>query len=454
MCFSSIQVNKKHERETGRNSVLDSPMKNVIQSVKGTRDFYPREMAIRTWLYNKARQVSEAFGYQEYEAPILETIELYAAKSGEELVKEQSFVFPDRSDNLITLRPELTPSLMRMVAQRQGQLVFPLRWWSFGPFWRYERPQKGRSREFFQWNIDLIGEASPEADAEMAAVMASFFEATGLTTDEVSIMVNNRRLMDRALEKLNLSPEQRPNVFRLIDRRDKLSPDSWQSYALELGLSQTQFDQLLVLLDDQDLWKESEELVRFFEAIDALGVSNYVRFNPQIIRGLDYYTGTVYEGRATTKNIKRSVAGGGRYDDLLADVGGNPLPGTGYAMGDVVTTILLEETGHLPDGLEVSPAPVLVTVFDDNSLLASYKLAAELRQSGLKIACYPVPAKLGKQFKYADRIGARLALVLGPDEKAQGQVTIKNLADREQFVIPQSEAPNKIRQILDSRGSS
>jgi histidyl-tRNA synthetase len=423
-------------------------MKNVISSVKGTRDFYPREMAIRTWLYNKARQVSEAFGYQEYEGPILETIELYAAKSGEELVKEQSFVFPDRSDNLITLRPELTPTLMRMVAKNQGQLNFPLRWWSFGPFWRYERPQKGRTREFFQWNIDLVGEASPEADAEMVAVMASFFLAAGLTIDEVSIMVNNRRLMDGALEKLELTAEMRPKVFRLIDRRDKLSPGKWQDYALELGLSQKQFDQLLDLLENNELWKESDELVRFFDAIDALGVSDYVRFDPQIIRGLDYYTGTVYEGRAITEKIKRSVAGGGRYDNLLADVGGDPLPGTGYAMGDVVTTLLLEETGHLPAGLDISPAPVLVTVFDEEMLLASYKLAADLRREGLNVTCYPVPAKLGKQFKYADRIGARLAVVLGPDEKAQNQVTIKNLATRDQTVVPLNEAAKNMQQIL------
>ncbi len=423
-------------------------MKNVIPSVKGTRDFYPPEMSIRTWLYNKVRQVSESFGYQEYEGPILETIELYAAKSGEELVKEQSFVFPDRSDNLITLRPELTPTLMRMVAQRQGQLHFPLRWWSYGPFWRYERPQKGRSREFFQWNIDLIGEASPEADAEMVAVMASFYKSTGLASDEVKILVNNRRLMDGELNKLGLTDDQRSNAFRLIDRRDKFSPEVWRDYALNLGLSPEQFDRLLSLLGNLDLWQSSDELVRFFKAIDALGVSEYVQYDPQIIRGLDYYTGTVYEGRALTPGIKRAISGGGRYDNLLADVGGNPLPGTGYAMGDVVITLLLQETGNVPEKLDISPAPVLVTIFDDDSLLASYKLAGDLRSSGLKVACYPVPAKLGKQFKFADRIGARVALVLGPDEIAKEQVTVKNLVNRDQTVIPQSQASRFVSEIL------
>lgn len=213
-------------------------MKSTIQSLKGTRDFYPEEMAIRSWLYQTVRKVSEAFGYQEYDAPFLESIELYAAKSGEELVKEQSFVFPDRGGDLITLRPELTPSLARMIAQRQRQMVYPQRWWSWGPFWRYERPQKGRTREFFQWNIDLIGVAQPEADAEMVAVAASFFREVGLQPDQISILVNNRRLMDSEFEKLQIPKGQRPDVLRLIDRRDKMSPAEWAGYAREIGLSE------------------------------------------------------------------------------------------------------------------------------------------------------------------------------------------------------------------------
>ncbi len=171
-------------------------MKNIIQPVKGTRDFYPEQMAVRNWLYQTVRLVAEFFGYQEYEAPMLETLELYVARSGEELVKEQSYVFPDRGGTEITLRPELTASLARMIAQKQNELAFPVRWWSFGPFWRYERPQKGRTREFFQWNVDMLGADSPEADAENVAVLAKFLEYVGLTASQVLILVNNRRLMD------------------------------------------------------------------------------------------------------------------------------------------------------------------------------------------------------------------------------------------------------------------
>ncbi|MEN8171579.1 MAG: histidine--tRNA ligase [Chloroflexota bacterium] len=423
-------------------------MKNTIPSVKGTRDFYPREMAIRNWLHQKAREVSESFGYQEYEGPILESIDLYAAKSGEELVKEQSFVFPDRSGKLITLRPELTPTLMRMVAKRQQQLHYPLRWWSFGPFWRYERPQKGRTREFFQWNIDLIGDATPEMDAEMVAVMASFYRSVGLSPQEVTISVNNRRLVDLHLQNLEISPQERPQVIRLIDRKGKLSPQAWEKYALDIGLSSQQLDQLKALLANLDLWKESDELVGFFEAINALGMQDYVRYNPEVIRGLDYYTGTVYEGQSMTTDIRRSIAGGGRYDNLLADVGGAPLPGTGFAMGDLVISLLLEKLGHLPDNLDDSPAPVLMTIFNEEHLLASYRFAADLRKKGLKIATYPISDKLGKQFRYAERIGARVALILGPEEQDNQLVAVKDLHTREQIIIPQTQAVEKIFQML------
>ena len=202
-------------------------MKNIIKSVKGTRDFYPEEMAKRQWLIEKIRQTSELLGYEAYDGPCLETIELYAAKSGEELVKEQAFVFPDRSGELIALRPELTPTLARMVAAQQNALTFPLRWWSFGPFWRYERPQKGRSREFFQWNIDLIGVEGVEADAELIAVAATFFRNLGLRPDQVQILVNNRKLMEAELNRIGISAEHRPAILRLIDRIDKQPAEVW-----------------------------------------------------------------------------------------------------------------------------------------------------------------------------------------------------------------------------------
>jgi histidyl-tRNA synthetase len=405
-------------------------------------------MAIRVWLYNTLREVAESFGYQEYEAPMLESLELYASRSGDELVKEQAFAFTDRGGSEITLRPELTLSLARMVAQKQKELNFPVRWWSFGPFWRYERPQKGRTREFFQWNVDMLGVASPEADAENAAVLATFFQRVGLSPEQVMIKVNNRRLIDDRFDALDIPADQRPAVSSWVDRRDKMSPEAWMEYGKEIGLSPEQINKLKEMLADKDLWKLSAELTRFFAVIDVLGLNEYVKFDASIMRGLLYYTGTVFEAWEVGGDIKRSILGGGRYDNLTQDVGGDPIPGVGFAMGDVVITLILEKYGLLPEDLNINPAPVLVTVFDEERLLESFKLASELRRAGLKVVCYPEAAKLPKQFKYADRIGAKVTLVLGPDELQKGQVAVKNLVNGEQVSVPRDALVDQIRKII------
>jgi histidyl-tRNA synthetase len=412
-------------------------MKNIIQSVKGTREFYPQEMALRTWLYDKIRQVSESFGYQEYDGPFLESIELYAAKSGEELVKEQSFVFPDRGGNLITLRPELTLSLARMVAQRQHELVYPLRWWSFGPFWRYEKPQKGRTREFFQWNADLVGVDSPEADAELVAVAAEFFKSVGLTSKEVKIMVNNRELMEAEIIKLGIGIEEKVKVFNLIDRRDKMSLNDWKAYAFEDGFTEKQVEGFQQILGNKELYKSSADMMRFFTALKALGVSDYVEFDARIVRGLDYYTGLVFEARDVGESA-RAILGGGRYDNLVGDVGGDPLPGVGFAMGDVVLPIILAEYQKLPE-FHSQPAKVLVTVFSEETLENSISTAVELRSAGIQTITYPETVKLGKQFKFADRLEIELVVVIGPDEISQNLVQVKNLKSGEQTSINRSE---------------
>ncbi|HLO34291.1 MAG TPA: histidine--tRNA ligase [Anaerolineales bacterium] len=425
-------------------------MKKVIQSVKGTRDFYPEQMAKRIWLYNTMRAVAESFGYQEYEAPILESLELYAAKSGEELVKEQSYVFTDRGGSEITLRPELTPSLARMVAQKQNELNFPVRWWSFGPFWRYERPQKGRTREFFQWNVDMLGASSPEADAENVAVLAAFFQRVGLSSQQVLILVNNRRLINDRFDAFDVPAEQRPAVSSWIDRREKMSPEEWMAYGKEIGLSPEQIERLKEMLADKDLWKQSAELTRFFTAVDALGLSEYIRFDASVMRGLLYYTGTVFEAWEVGGDIKRSILGGGRYDNLTQGVGGAPIPATGWAMGDVVISLILEKYGLLPKDLNVNPAPVLVTVFDEERLPASFQLASELRRAGLNVVCYPEAVKLQKQFKYADRLGSKITLVLGPDEMEKRQVTVKDLLNGEQSTVARDQTIDIIRGILNA----
>lgn len=430
--------------ECGR---IGAIMANKIQSVKGTREFYPEQMALRNFIYEKARAASRAFGYQEYDGPFIEPIDLYAAKSGEELVKKQSFTFEDRGGDLVTLRPELTPSLARMIAAKQNELTYPVRWWSFGPFWRYEQPQKGRAREFFQWNVDMLGVDSPEADAELIAVGATFLRSVGLSPELARIYVNNRRLMDSEFDNLEIPPETRLVVSNLVDRRSKMEPAKWDAYALELGLTQKQLDGLKDVLGNFDLWKKNDEMTRLFAALEALGVAEYVKFDPNIVRGLLYYTGTVFEAFDTTGSLRRAIFGGGRYDNLLADVGGNPLSGVGFAMGDVVSGIILQERGLMPE-FEPSPAQVLVTVFDEKLWMQSFALAAELRQAGLNVMVSPEPAKLPKQFKFADKMKMKVALVLGPDEMEKGLVVVKNLLNGEQVQVKREAALDVIRRIL------
>lgn len=425
-------------------------MTKPITPVKGTRDYYPDEMLARTWLYNVLRKVSESFGYQEYEGPMLETLDLFAAKSGEELVKEQSYSFQDRGGDWITLRPELTPTLARMIAQRQGQLVFPLRWWSWGPFWRYEKPQKGRTREFFQWNIDLIGVDTPEADAELVAIVAELFRTVGLSPKEAVILINDRALTNSQLEKLGVAPDLRQTCLTWIDRRDKLSYADWEGYGKEIGLTSAQIEGTQAFLDETDLWKESETLQRVMTTIEALGVKEYVRYDSGIIRGLPYYTSLVFEAFDVSGSLRRSILGGGRYNNLMAAVGGDPTPAVGFAMGDLVLSLMLRERGLLPSGGNTSPADVLVTIFDEKQSPLSLDLTADLRRAGLKVACYPELARLPRQFKYADRMGIRVAAVIGPDEAAAGQVTLKDLKAGAQQTVARQEAVSAIRKLLAS----
>lgn len=423
-------------------------MASKIQSVKGTREFYPEQMSLRNFIYEKVRAASQAFGYQEWDAPFIESIDLYAAKSGEELVRKQSFTFEDRGGDLVTLRPELTPSLARMIAAKQNELTYPLRWWSFGPFWRYEQPQKGRSREFFQWNIDMLGVNSPEADAELIAVAATFLRSVKLDPTRAAIYVNNRRLMDSEFDALGIAQEGRLEVSNLIDRRSKVESVKWDAWAMELGLDEKQLAGLKNILANYDLWKKSDELTRLFSALEALGVKDYVKFDPNIMRGLLYYTGTVFEAFETSGSLKRAIFGGGRYDNLLADVGGQPLSGVGFAMGDVVIGIILQEAGFLPEFVP-SPASVLVTVFDASMWMKSLELSAEVRKAGLNTLVYPEPAKLQKQFKFADKMKIKVAVTIGPDEAANGQVAVKNLVNGEQVTVAREAVVDQIRKMID-----
>ncbi|RPI96798.1 MAG: hypothetical protein EHM39_10505, partial [Chloroflexi bacterium] len=258
--------------------------------------------------------------------------------------------------------------------------------------------------------------------------------------------VNDRRLMDAQVQALGAPAEKRGEIFHLIDRRDKLRPEDWEAYALESGLTREQLEQLKGMLEDPELWRKSPELCRFFAALDALGVRDYVQFAAGVIRGLDYYTGTVFEAREREEG-GRAILGGGRYDNLVSDVGGQPVNAVGYAMGDVMLSLVLKKYGLMPTGAP-SPAPVLVTVFDESRVVNALAMATRLREAGLNVTSFNEAVKLPKQLKYADKIGARIVVLAGPDEEAAGQVTVKDLARHEQVTVARDALVETVQQML------
>jgi histidyl-tRNA synthetase len=271
----------------------------------------------------------------------------------------------------------------------------------------------------------------------MVSIGATFLKSAGLKPDQVKIYVNNRKLMEAEVTALGVAPENQKSVFHIIDRKDKLTPTAWRAYSIEQGLTDAQVDGLEALLGNRELWKNSPDLVRMFHLMQVSGLDDFVAYDPNIIRGLEYYTGTVFEARDCDGEF-RAILGGGRYNNLVGDVGGQPVGGLGFAMGDMVIRLVLQKYGCLPE-FRTQPASVMVTVFDETTADASYILGAKLREAGIAATSYPEIAKLPKQFKYADRLGFRWIMVIGPDELAQGNVTVKDLKDGTQAVLPEKD---------------
>lgn len=413
-----------------------------FQPVKGMRDFYPPDMRLRNWLFGKAREVSERFGFEEYDGPILEPIELYLEKTSEEIVKQQTFQLTDRGGKILALRPELTPTLARMVAYAGNNLVFPLRWYSIGPRFRYEQPQKGRLREFYQWDADLLGVATPEADAEIIALAVTFLQELGFSNKEVVVKINSRKLTDFKLSFLEKNQEKKKMIVKAIDKKDKLPPDKWNDLLKEIGLDNLQIKDLEKILEDKDYKIESPELTEVFSTLADLGVDSYCEYDPTIVRGLDYYTGIVFEVR-DRKGKFRAVLGGGRYDNLVEKVGGEKISGVGFAAGDVLLELLLSEYGKIPI-LRKNSALVLVTVFDESLYRNSLKIARKLREAGFNTEIYLSVDKLEKQLKYADKKGFSYAVIIGPDEEKAGKITVKNLTEKKQETITIEEFIKKL----------
>lgn len=394
-------------------------MKLSTQPYKGTRDFYPDEMRVRSWMFGKWRQVCESFGYEEYDGPILEPLELFASKTSDEIVNEQTYSFTDRGDRKVVMRPEMTPTVSRMVAAKRQELAYPLRLFSIPNCFRYERPQKGRLREFWQLNADIFGVEGLQADVEIILLSDAVMKAFNATPDQYEIQINSRAVMDEAFDDIGLDAAQRSAALKLIDKKEKIESAEWEGLFSGL-LGKAQADKLLAFLKDENI-PTSAQLV--IAQLKAQGVSN-VRFNRYLARGFDYYTDIVFEVFDTNPDNNRSMFGGGRYDGLVGAFGVEPVPTVGFGMGDATLLNFLESNGLLP--AQASETDVYIATIGDVESGAQ-ELAQKMRAQGLNVAVDLSGRKLDKQIKTAEKKGVDNVLFIGDKELETSQFKLKNI---------------------------
>jgi len=413
----------------------------MTQGVRGTRDFYPEDMRLRNWLFERFHSAARSHGFEEYDAPVLESEELYTRKAGEEIVG-QLYNFEDKGGRRVALRPEMTPSLARMVMARAGGLALPIKWYSIPQCWRYERTQRGRGREHYQWNVDIWGMNGVEADAELLSVLVQFFHSVGLKSEDLVIRISSRKVLEEVLGSLAIEGEIFAQTCVIVDKMDKLPEDIIQAQLSDLGLSSDSITTILSVLGITDLDSLSSalnsdsealiELQSLFSLCESYGISDWVSFDASVVRGLAYYTGPVFEAHDRAGNL-RAICGGGRYDKLIGTLGGNDLPATGFGFGDMVVMELLADKGLLP---ELSNG-VDDVVFGMGTELrgAAMQVAAKLRSTGRTVDLILEDKKMKWVFKHAERCGTTRLVMVMPDEWAEGKVRIKNLDSGEESTV-------------------
>jgi len=415
----------------------------------GFRDFPPEDFALRAHIQDAWRRVARRYGFQEYDAPPLESLDLYVEKSGEEIVG-QLYNFVDKGDRPVALRPEMTPSLARMLGERSRSLSKPIRWFTMPQLFRYERAQRGRLREHFQWNVDIVGEANVAADAEVLAVAIDGLRELGLTADDFAARVSDRRLLTALLAVIGVKQAKLGAAFSVIDKIERL-PEEKADHLLadQAGLDAGQIVTLRELLNgasmneldetfggDAAVASELERMRHYLSTLDAMGLGDFVQLDLRIVRGLAYYTGIVFE-LFDREGELRAICGGGRYDRLLELVGGDPHPAVGFGMGDVVLGELLADRGLVPPYARSVDYFIVPVTPDERP--AALRLAHGLRDRGYSVSYGLKEQTVGKQMKTASREGARTVLVLGPEELEKGVVVARDMTSGEQREIPIAE---------------
>ena len=414
------------------------------QPYKGARDFYPADMELRNWFLGKVRDVLTLSAYDEYNAPMLESLDIYVAKSGEELAKKQTYNFEDRGGRKVAIRPEMTPSVARLVAARLQQLNMPLRWYSIPNLYRNEQPQRGRLREFWQINADIFGCNNYEADLEIIRVAIDMLLCFGADESMFVVRINNRRFFNDVIAKIcDAEGEEARLVSKVIDRREKVTREAYETSLRELGLSDekiAKLDSLYTMSVDEAtaICPESEgskELSQLFADLRMLGLDKYCIFDFGIIRGLDYYTGTVFEVFDKHPENTRAMFGGGRYDNLVGLFAKNAqLPGVGFGCGDVTLQNFLECHNLIPEEY-AKKTKVLITRFDDVPFVSYSKIASELRDNGIMCTTYIGTKKFGKQIDYASREKFSHVIIMGSSELENGEVKVKDLDAHEETTV-------------------
>jgi len=432
----------------------------TFQTLPGFREFYPEDLARRNHIFRLWRQTATVFGFSEYDAPVLEPLDLYKAKSGDE-IEAQLFSFTDKGGREVALRPEMTPTVCRLVGAKASALKRPIKWFSIAEFYRYERMQKGRGRCFFQFNADIFGEPGPEAEIELIALLIQCLAAFGLTEQDFYVRLSDRNLWFYYLEAQGLDEPRIRALLGAIDRYEKYGDDAFKGYEDAFGpidpalkakvlaflqiKSLAALEEALASLGGEKLTARLADWRTLLSALEAMGLARFVEVDLGVVRGLAYYTGFVFEA-FDRKGELRALAGGGRYDDLVQKLGGPALPAVGFAIGDMTFGLLLEQRGLMPN--LVQAPDVYCVIGGAAERRAAFGDIHALRAAGFRVE-YPMKdLAFGKQFKAAAESGAKLALIYGGDELAKGAVKIRDLTDRSEVEVPRGEVTARVRDFF------
>ncbi len=425
------------------------------QPYKGTDDWYPKDMFLRNYLFNTWSKVAKRYGYEEYDTPIIEDANLYKVKSGEELANNQLYSFVDKGGREIALRPEMTPSLARIIANKKNELTFPLRWFNIGRYYRYEKPQKGRKREFFQLNIDILGVPTIDAELEIIQFVMDVMKELKAPKDTYELRINNRYLLEYLFTNiLDVDESIKPKLARALDNYLKMPLNDFKEYLKEISLRDEQITKILEYINWslEDLKKiqndsqGAKQLLDLFKQLTDLNVSN-IKFCPYIVRGLQYYTGTVIELYDVGGDSNpRALFGGGRYDDLLEIFGEAKIPAFGLGWGDATTLDYIRTYSLEPE--YTSDIDVFLCLMDESYKKYVYPLASILRDNGLKTLVQLTPSKLSNQLKFASSKSIPWVIIIGEDEIEKGVIQLKDMVNREAFLIKKADVIQKISKIV------